>query len=456
MAPILPVEQALLERARWLIRLRWIAALGAVLTLLFSKAALHLPLDPLPLALCLAWVVAYNSFFSYTQRGRILQYSPQQPLYRFISLSFNVQIALDWITLVAMLHFSGGLENPFIMYFIFHGILAGMLLSRRASYIHATLALVLVAIMGIGEGMKWLPHVATGAFMGFAFYDKPVYVGAVLFAFVTTMYLVVYLTTEISSVLRRRELELAELEESLRHANEALMEKDRIRSEYVLRVSHDLASPLAATHSMLSLVLQTMSADLSERAKDFLTRSLRRVDALLRLARGLFDLSRIRASQTLAIEPLDVASVARSALEDVLTRQGEKDIVVNLDIPESVPFLLGDKEHIELAFKHLLMNATQYAPPGVRITMRVRAADGWIEVSVEDTGVGIPAAEIPRLYDEFYRGSMAKELEPNGWGLGLTIVKQIVDRHGGVITVDSEPGKGSRFTLRFPSIQNQR
>src|SRR5512143_3160985 len=117
MVPIIPVEQALLERARWLIRLRWIAAFGAVVTLIFSKVALHLPIDSLPLALCILWVMIYNTFFSYTHRARVFQTSSPQDLYRLIFLSFNIQIALDWITLAGMLHLSGGLENPFLAYF---------------------------------------------------------------------------------------------------------------------------------------------------------------------------------------------------------------------------------------------------------------------------------------------------------------------------------------------------
>jgi len=265
------------------------------------------------------------------------------------------------------------------------------------------------------------------------------------------MYIAVYLTSEIARVLRRREQDLARLEESLRQANQALMEHDRIRSEYVLRVSHDLQSPLAATTSMLSLVLSTMSAEMPEKGRDFLRRSLRRVEGLLRLARGLYDISRIRASRTLAIEPFGLDTVVRAAIEDMLLKPSEKEIDLSLDLAENLPFVSGDKDHVEMAFIHLLTNAAQYSLPGVRIAVRAREVGGGIEVVVEDSGVGIQPEEMAHIFEEFYRGSMARELEPNGWGLGLTLVKHIIDRHGGAIRVVSEPGKGTTFTITLPA-----
>lgn len=449
MVSILPVEQTLIERVRWLIRLRWVAAAGVAVTVVFAYGVLRLPLEPLPLSLTVVGILLYNLIFHFHQRRSAL-IEPAQARLRGIYQSFHAQIALDWIALTVLLHYAGGIENPFLMYFIFHAILAGILLSRRSSYAQAALAILLISLMTLSEATGILPHSTLGRSFGFGLHDDPLYIGVLLFVFATTIFLAVYLTTEITTVLRTRERESARLDESLREANEALLEKDRARSEYILRVSHDLQSPLAATHSMLSLVIETMSESMPEKGREFLQRSLRRVEGLLRLARGLFDLSRIRASRTLAIEPIPLKQIVEAAAQDMLMRPGKGGCELTIDIPSSLPFVAGDKDHLEMAFIHLLTNAAQYSLPGVRISVRAHTAGEWMEVTVQDTGIGIPYDEIPRIYEEFYRGSMAKEMEPSGWGLGLTLVRHIIDRHGGTIRVESEVGKGSRFTLTLP------
>jgi signal transduction histidine kinase len=448
---ILPVEQALLDRARWLIRLRWIAAIGAAVMIYICIAMFHLQLPRVPLALTVLWITAYNTFFTLQHRRDgppPLEYlSP----YRSILRSFNAQIALDWTALALLLHYSGGLENPFILYFIFHAILASMLLPRRACFVHATLAILLVSAMGIAEFYGSIPHVSlfNGAVIG-----TTLLLYGELFAFASTILIAVFLTSEISSLLRKREEEMASLEESLRQANEALMDNDRIRSEYVLRVSHDLQSPLAASYSMLDLVLTTMSETMSEKARDFIGRSLERLQALLRFARGIHEISRIRAARSLASEPLGLRSIVQAATEEVLSQPHDRKVDLTIDVPPTVPFVLGDRNYLRTALVELIANAAQYAPVAVRITVRARVVDGCVEVEVEDTGIGIPAEEIPRIFDEFYRGNLAKELQPRGWGLGLTLVKLIVDRHNGTIRVASEPGQGTRVAFTLPAFRN--
>lgn len=449
MISILPVEQTLIERVRWLIRLRWVAAAGVAAAVVFAYGVLRLPLDPLPLSVTVIGIMIYNALFLLHQR-RSVSIEPPQAQLRSIYRSFHAQIALDWIALTMLLHYAGGIENPFLIYFIFHAILAGILLPRRSSYAQAALAILLVTLLAVSEAAGVIPHSTLGRSFGLGLHDDPLYIGVLLFVFATTIILAVYLTAEITSVLRLRERESVRLEESLREANEALREKDRARSEYVLRVSHDLQSPLAAAHSMLSLVLETMSESLPERGHDFIRRSIHRVDGLLRLARGLFDLSRIRASKTLAIEPFCLKEVVEAAVQDMLMKPAKGACELSLDIPASLPFVAGDKDHLEMAFIHLLTNAAQYSFPGVKISVSARVVENQMEVTIEDTGVGIPHEEIPRIYEEFYRGSMAKEMEPNGWGLGLTLVRHIIDRHGGTIRVASEVGTGTRFTLTLP------
>ena len=452
MLRILPVEQALLERARWLVRLRWIAVLGAAVTIYVCIAVAPPPTPAgsrLPSPFCGSPLTTPSSRSTIAATDPTRR-NPRRRTGRSAARS-TLQIALDWTALTALLHFSGGLENPFLLYFIFHAILTSMLLSRRACFVHATLAILLVSAMGIAEFYGRIGHVPL---FGGAIMEKPLLLYGELFAFATTVLIASFLTTGFTSILRKREEEMARLEESLRQANEALTDNDRIRSEYVLRVSHDLQSPLSATYSMLDLVSTTMSETMSEKARDFLSRSLRRLDGLMRFTRGIHEISRIRAARSLAVEPFGLRSVVQAAAEEMLSRAHDRKVDLTIDIPPTVPFVLGDPDHLRAALVQVLANAAEYAAQAVRITIRARSIDGRVEIEVTDTGVGIPADEMPRIFDEFYRGNLARELEPHGWGLGLTLVKLIVDRHSGTIRVTSEPGQGTSFTIGLPAHEN--
>lgn len=447
----LPVEQALLGGARWLIRLRWVAVAAAAFAVAIGVTVFHLPLPVLPLGLILLWVASYNLLFTLVQAPAQIGVAFSGQSVSRVHRLFNAQIALDWTALAALIHYSGGVDNPFLVAFVFHAIIASILLPRAYSFMHVSLPILLVVAMGIAERQGWIPHVAC---FGAAGPGSPWILAVKLLAFAVTMYTVVYLTTEIAAILRRREAEMMRLEESLQQANEALLATDRIRSEYVLRVSHDLQSPLSAAYSMLDLVGTTMAGTMSAKGRDFLRRSLTRLNTMMRFVRELHEISLLRASRTIASDPVELREVVKAAVDEILARDAEHRIVIDLDLPSSVPLVVGDCMLLKAAFLELLGNAAKYASADVRIAVRARPSDGKIEFDVEDTGIGIPEEEIPRIFDEFYRGASAKKLVPDGTGLGLALVKLIVERHHGVIRVASRPDQGSCFTITLPAFRD--
>jgi signal transduction histidine kinase len=447
MRRFLPVEQALLGGARWLIRLRWAAVVAAAFAVTIGVTVFHLPLPVRPLTVIIGWVAAYNLLFTLLH-GRLhvrttLSGRGDQPAYRL----FNAQIALDWTALAALIHYSGGVDNPFLVAFVFHAILASILLPRAHGFMHVSLPILLVVAMGIAENRGWIAHIVCFGAEG---PDSPQLLAVKLVAFAVAMYTVVYLTTEIAAILRRREEEMLRLEESLQQANEALLATDRIRSEYVLRVSHDLQSPLSAAYSMLDLVGTTMAGTMSAKGRDFLRRSLARLGTLMRFVRELHEISLLRAARPIASDPVDLREVAKAAAEEVLAKEHEHRIDLAIDLPTGLPLVAGDGMLLAAGLAELIGNAAKYASGDVRIAVRARPSEGKIELDVEDTGSGIPEEEISRIFDEFYRGSAAKRLVPDGTGLGLALVKLIVERHRGAIRVTSRPGQGSCFTITLP------
>ena len=435
------VKDRIRERLRWLISLRWIAILGVVITALFASKISGIPLNLFPIyaiALLISLCnLAYSLFLNYSAR-RI-----SGDLFIINNRLANLQIFLDLGFLAALLHFSGGIENPFIFYFIFHMIIAGILLTRKAAFLQATFAIALfLSIVGM-EYSGALHHYCLKGFIPVTLHTDLLYIYGVGFVFISTLYIAVYMASSISKILRERE-------NSLKEANVLLEEKDRIKSEYVLRVTHDIKEHLSTIQSCIEPVTNGITGPLNQKQQDLLTRAKDRARRLLIFVRALLEISRIRLSKALKMEEFMFPDAINGVLEDIKARANTRGIDFDVEMPPSAVKMKGVRLYIEEAIMNLLANSLKYTPRGGKITFRVKDTHEHIVIQIKDTGIGIPKDEIAYIFDEFYRGSNAKNLEKEGTGLGLAITKEIVELHKGKISVESEEGKGTNFSVEFP------
>ena len=435
------VKDRIRERLRWLISLRWIAILGVVITALFASKISGIPLNLFPIyaiALLISLCnLAYSLFLNYSAR-RI-----SGDLFIINNRLANLQIFLDLGFLAALLHFSGGIENPFIFYFIFHMIIAGILLTRKAAFLQGTFAIALfLSIVGM-EYSGALHHYCLKGFIPVTLHTDLLYIYGVGFVFISTLYIAVYMASSISKILRERE-------NSLKEANVLLEEKDRIKSEYVLRVTHDIKEHLSTIQSCIEPVTNGITGPLNQKQQDLLTRAKDRARRLLIFVRALLEISRIRLSKALKMEEFMFPDAINGVLEDIKARANTRGIDFDVEMPPSAVKMKGVRLYIEEAIMNLLANSLKYTPRGGKITFRVKDTHEHIVIQIKDTGIGIPKDEIAYIFDEFYRGSNAKDMEKEGTGLGLAITKEIVELHKGKILVESEEGKGSNFSVEFP------
>jgi signal transduction histidine kinase len=319
---ILPAAAELAEHIGWLIRLRWIAVIGVVCTLEAAHRVLgiHLPFGRL------YGVTAVLAFYNLVltlvakqlQRAkgpgstrppgavshavlRVLwgmQLDREAPEAAALA---NIQISIDLFLLAALLHFSGGIENPFIIFFIFHIIIAGILLSPRATYVQATLGFVLISSVSFAECFGFLEHYPLGAMWTPDGYRNPIVVAVELFVLGTTLYLSVYMGTTIASQLRRRErqiallsADLAEKAGNLEVAYRKVRQTERTKSQYMRKVAHELRGPLGTIKTALRVVLDGLVGEVPERSRDLISRAERRAGELAELTRDLLVLSRAR------------------------------------------------------------------------------------------------------------------------------------------------------------------
>ncbi len=226
-----------------------------------------------------------------------------------------------------------------------------------------------------------------------------------------------------------------------------LKELDRIKSEFVTTVSHDLRSPLTAILGYVELIQR--AGELNSQQEEFIRRVQLSVAQITDLVSNLLDLGRIEAGLDTAKEKTPVSVLARYALESMRGIASNKGLVLQSDLPDDLPLVMGAPIRLRQMIGNLLDNAIKYTPPGGQVRIEANSEGDQIILRVHDSGPGVPPADQPYLFDKFFRGSNVPQDLP-GTGLGLSIVKSIVDTHDGRIWVDSTPGRGTTFTIVLP------
>lgn len=244
--------------------------------------------------------------------------------------------------------------------------------------------------------------------------------------------------------LERETVELA-------RAKEELERLDRYKTTFTLTVAHELRAPLTALQSfLLSLLKGYIPSDQQQRV---LQQAVGRSQELLDLVDDLLKLAAVKSEQEMKRwEVLSLADPLEKVFSLLKTQADEKGLTLIVEVHQN-PLVKADREQMGQLWTNLISNAIKYTPPGGRIRVALEEEKGWAVGMVEDTGIGIAPEDKTRIFEEFYRTRQAKEMEPRGTGLGLPLVKRIVEGHGGSIEVQSALGQGSRFVFRLPALQ---
>jgi len=431
----------LVERAYWLINLRWIAAIGVGVGTCFCSNILGITLQDFALYCVAILVVLYNALVL-SALNRLTRAGATEPC-AAIKKIINLQISTDLLILTVLLHFSGGLENPFVFFFIFHMIIASILLSVLESYLQATFAILLFGLLILLEYLQFLPHQCLQGFVAHCSYRDSLYVSGTFFVFAVTLYLVVYMAGYIATRLKRAE-------QAYIQANVLLREKDRVKDEYVLRVTHDIKGHLATVQSCLAVIVKGIIGPSDDKQADFINIAFKRSKKLTAFVKTLLKLTQMRLNGKLEMDVFSLSNTLHNAVDSVRTKAEDKSITLNCNIELSVDDILGNHFSIEEMVTNLLLNALKYTPEKGQITLNAKDQNGSVLLQIADTGIGIPQEEQPRVFDEFYRASNAGKVERDGTGLGLSIAKQIVEIHGGSIKVESKEGVGTTFSIILP------
>jgi len=225
---------------------------------------------------------------------------------------------------------------------------------------------------------------------------------------------------------------------------------ERIRKDFVANVSHELRTPLTSIKGYIEALIDGAKDD-PQKCAEFLGIIQKHSDQLNALLADLLQLSTIESGQyqwqrgiVLIPEMIDKAV---HLLQPQARKKGQE---ISTGLAEGVGTLTGDADKLIQVLINLIDNAIKYTPNGGRIRVEARQREDAVEIAVSDSGIGIPAKEIPRIFERFYRVDRARSREMSGTGLGLSIVKHIIEAHGGKVSVESQVGKGSRFVVTLP------
>ena len=434
-------NERFVKRAFWLVKLRWIAAfllfgIAYVISKLFGDTSQDIPLYAIG-----ALLLLYN-FLLYLGLRYLVRFHGST-LSRAINRIIILQITADLLILTGVIYYSGGVENPFFFYYIFHVIISSMLLSQRMSYFQATLAVFLFGLLLTLEYFQIIRHHPIVGFLEIDLFQNRYYVLGVFVVFSTTLYLVVYMTTSIVSQLRKQQI-------GYKLLNLELNKKDRIKNEYLLSVSHDIKSHMAAIKSCLDILSTHTAGSLNEKQSELVERADYRSYKAISFLSTLLKLTQMRLTGEIEKEQFSLKECIYDAFAAVEEKAETKAISMDYEINVTKDTVFGTPLLIEETIRNILLNAIKYTPESGSVKLLATENNGFFIVEITDTGIGIPPEEQDKVFDEFFRASNARKIERDGTGLGLSISKEVVQRHGGTIGVASHQGQGSTFSFTLP------
>ena len=605
------VEAELVSSVAWLIRLRWIAGVGVLVGTWFVQEVFRLQAATGPLFAIGAGILIYNLLFFLVER-RLTRDAARSADFTRLATG---QAILDWLAMTLLIHYSGGVESPAILFFIFHIIIASIFFQASTAFAFALLAAGLLAGTVLLELFGILSHRAVDGLLEQPLYQNHLYVIAVIFFFTSTALISAYLASSIQKRLRQREEEVVRLSERLRLAtnrlqalndgartisstldlpqvlnllvkstveamgvracsirllgengrrlepvavyglSQAYLNKgpvdaksnplarqvlageivnipdarnsqllqypeearqegirsvlsapligkdgplgiirayaveparfneedeaflsaiaaqgsiaienalayravealDASKGQFIRIITHELRSPVSVIRSLLRTITGGYAGEVSAQQRDLIERAIRRSDFLQKLIDDLLELA---AGKTAvkgheSLEPIPLEEVVQKVIKrfEVPAREKRLKIEWHDETGERKPCVMATQEGIDRIVNNLISNAVKYTPEEGCVAVKLAASNAEARLIVQDTGIGIPEDALPHLFEEFFRAPNAKAVEQQGTGLGLTIIKDYVNRFGGRVAVQSTLGKGTQFTVTLP------
>lgn len=438
--------QLITRRNRWLIRLRYgaVAMIIAFIVAFYVFPQISISTHQRTLIYFISFsIIFYNIVLSFLVTTKFVK----NEINKFNPIHVAViQMLLDLVALLAVVYYTGTLESPFYIFFIFHMIIGSMLLAGQVIYsICAAVVFTFFGFVAL-EFYGVIPHYAINGFTLAGLYRNPMYVIISCAAFAIMMGFSVFLANSITSALYRREQEL-----SLAYAK--LNEAEIMKQKYIMGIVHEIKTPIVAVQSHIDLVLGKYTGPISEQAEDKLKRARKRCEEATEIINDILNISKLKLLNTINKSYTDITKIIQNIISQRNANATAKNITIEMiDKREIKKDYFIDAALMELALSNLIGNSVKYTNPGGKVEIIIYENN---DIEIRDNGIGIPEEDIDKIFNDFYRASNVKEKVFEGTGLGLSLVKQIIEQHGGTIDVHSPSalqdsnGKGTSFIIHI-------
>lgn len=246
--------------------------------------------------------------------------------------------------------------------------------------------------------------------------------------------------------------EIAELARAFNFMCDKLSDLDKMKSEFFSSISHELRTPLTSIKEGTRLLLEGVGGTTTDKQKQLLTILREESERLIHLVNSLLDLSKMEAGMmTYSFGPASLPPLIHKAMTEIGPLVEAKRITLKAELAPELPSIKMDSERILQTLRNLIGNAVKFTPEGGQVTISTKTLDRRVEVSVRDTGPGVPAEDLATVFDKFQQTASNGPYRIKGTGLGLAIAKHIVNSHGGEIWAESQPGQGSSFIFVLPA-----
>jgi len=425
------------SRLSWSIQTRWLGIIGYFLATLVTKYFFHLNIPFKYIWYLLLLMVVLNTIYYL-----ILRISKDISLRTEIIL-LHVHIIIDLLILTVLLHFSGGIDNPIFFFYLFHVVLSSIVFSRMAAGAYATFAVLLFSLLLTLEYTGVLRHYAL---YEVSLYQNHLFIYLLLAVFSITVYVTAYICTTLVQIYRESKRKIDQL-------NDQLIEVEKERSNFFRFTSHELKSPIIAIKSSIDGVISHYKSKIDDRALNLLQRASARAGQMLEIIKELLELSRNRLAvekEDESIVKVDILKIIQQIITQESIQAEQKEIKLNSDLKNDIPSIKGNKEDFDKIFRNLINNAIRYTEEGGSVNIQAGHKNNYFTLQIKDTGIGISEKDLTKIFQEFYRSENAKKIINFGTGLGLSLVKQLVEKYGGEIKVQSELLKGTEFFISIP------
>lgn len=245
--------------------------------------------------------------------------------------------------------------------------------------------------------------------------------------------------------------EIGKLSGTFNYMKRELMNTEKMRKEFIANVSHDLRTPLTSINGFVGGMLDGIVKP--QDYKKYLTIIQSETNRLIRLTSDILQLAKIQSgSLALFREELNVSEITSPVLESLKNLAEDKKVTFSLDCSPTVS-VSADRDKLMQILINIIGNAIHYSPEGGKVSIRIEEAKEAVRFAISDTGIGIPAEDLPYIFEKFYRVDKSRQASGGGTGLGLNIVKNLVELHGGKIWAESQPGKGTEIGFELPAKQ---